>query len=267
MRTDFFNEALVTAMLAAASGGVNGTPSADPGSEALMGAETLKERLIALMDRGSSAAVQAGMPQELVAAADFAICAFIDELLLSSSTWPGRQDWLKKSLQFMRHGTATAGEDFFRLLDGLLADAEKSTPPTLLNYGPRTAKTAPQPVSVSEPLGAVLEMFALCLAQGFTGMYYNKPAVITERLNAIGRFVPAVGHRSEPFVLIPAEATGERTSLRPPLRRVLDLFRRFDPLDWLLWLIPPLLTLLLYRVCETRLDQLFKPFLQVGMLS
>lgn len=268
MRTDFFNEAIVTAMLAASSAGAGDTPPSGPDGGNLARADALQERLTALMNRADKAAVQAGMPNALVEAADFAACAFIDEALLSSTAWPGRLDWMKKPLQFERHETATAGEDFFRLLDSLLEDAERKAPvvslPDVYGAAPGTVDT-PDILEggARDPLHAVLEIFALCLAQGFTGMFYDSPAAIQDRLDKIGRFVPAVGRRAEPFFL----ARPAKTEERKPLRRITDLFRRFDPLDWGLWLVPPVLTALLYYVCETRLDRMLEPLLSGGILS
>jgi type VI protein secretion system component VasF len=200
------------------------------------------------MDRADRKAVQTGMTHELAEAADFAVCAFIDEVLLSSASWPGRADWLQRPLQFARHDTATAGEDFYRLLDVLLEEAENTTP---------VAAGREEP-GAREPLLAALEIFALCLAQGFSGMLYGDPAAIRGKLDKIGRFVPAVAGRGEPFLFVPAGKAEKRGALR----RTADLFRRFDLLDWALWIAPPVLTGLFYRACEIRLDQILQPLLQ-----
>jgi hypothetical protein len=106
-------------------------------------------------------------------------------------------------------------------------------------------------------LYAVLEIFALCLARGFTGMFYGDPAAARDKLEQIGRFIPAVDP-AEPFFFVPVEKAEERR----PLRTATDLIRRFDPLDLALWLVPLALTALFYRACGTRLDQLLKYFLQ-----
>ena len=78
----------------------------------------------------------------------------------------------------------------------------------------------------------------------------------------VRQIVPAVGRHADPFFQ-PPETRPRPKSL---LRRLSDLFRRFDILDWLLWIIPPLLTLLLYRICETQLDRLIQPLLQGSLL-
>ncbi|MCL1916659.1 MAG: DotU family type IV/VI secretion system protein [Desulfovibrionaceae bacterium] len=262
MRTDFFNEALVTTLLAVSSGKWEEMAQSGPDGEALAEAEALRERLLALLDRAGRAATQAGLSAVLVEAADFAVCAFIDEILLSSPAWPGRMDWMQKPLQIARHGTATAGEDFYRLLDSLLEQADTEAPighevwdadePPLRNSG-----------EAQNPLCAVLEIYALCLAQGFTGMFYDDPEAVRNRLDKIGRFVPAVHRRAAPFFFEPAE----KAEARKPLWSRADLIRRFDPLDLALWSVPPVLTLLLYYVCQTRLDRLLRIFLQGSALS
>ena len=263
MRTDFFNEAIVTAMLAASSGDGEEAPP-EQGEEHLARADALRERLIVLMDRAGRAAMQAGMPDDLIEAADFAVCAFIDEALLSSVSWSGRLDWMKKPLQFVRHGTATAGEDFYRLLDALLENADKKAAAApSAGIHDAAAPLIREEAAARRPLHAVLEIFALCLAQGFTGMYYGNPKAIRDRLDSIGRFTQAVAHRATPFFFAPAEKTEERGLLR----KGADLFRRFDPLDWALWVVPLVLTALLYRICHTRLEQLLQSFLRGSLLS
>lgn len=261
MRADFFNEAIVTALLAASSPG-GAASGAEDAEEDLSRADVLRERLAALMDRADRAAMQAGIPKEAVETADFAVCAFADEVLLSSASWLDRDKWLSKPLQFVRHGTATAGEDFYRILDSLLEEAENSAAVSLVVAGDAETPPTPEENGAHDPRRAVLEVFALCLAQGFTGMFYGDPSAIRDRLERIGRLVPAVARRDASFPL-PVEKKRERR----PLRAVADLFRRFDPLDWLLWLIPPALTALFYLACETRLDELLEPFLQGSALS
>ena len=247
MRTDFFNEAIAASMLAAAGK----APESDDVKEAADSmdlADVLHGRLAALMDRAGRVAREAGLPEELAETADLAVCAFIDETLLSSASWPGRADWMKKPLQLARHGTARGGEDFFHLLDALLTEAEKNAPGPF----PETWETA------DPNLRAVLEIFALCLAHGFTGMLYGDQAAVRGKLEQIGRFIP--GLTAEAPFFVPDEKAKELK----PLRKATAIFRRFDPLDLMLWLIPPALTALFYRACEERLDQLLQSFLRGG---
>ena len=269
MRSDFFNEALVTAMLAASSG-KNDSPSAvQPGDQhdvELTRADILREHLTTLMDNANRAATQQGMPPDLVEAADFAISVFIDETLLSSPTWPGRAAWMKKPLQFTRHDTATGGEDFYRLLDTLMEQCGQGS---AQSNEQAPLQTAEQPTpklfhagehAVNTPLHTALEIFALCLAQGFTGMYYGNQATIQQKLQALGKLVPAVARCREPFFAVEPVQIKEKSSLA----RTTGHWKRFDLLDLLLWTIPPALTIFLYHLCSSRLDQLILPFLHGG---
>ena len=272
MRSDFFNEALVTAMLAASSG-KSDSPSVvqpdDPHNGELTQADILREHLTTLMDNANRAAIQQGIPPDLVETADFAISVFIDETLLSSPTWSGRTAWMKKPLQFTRHDTATGGEDFYRLLDTLMEQCGQTAGETTGESGVQSVQTgghiALDPHHANEhatstPLHATLEIFALCLAQGFTGMYYGDPVVIQQKLQALGKHVPAVARCREPFFSVEPVPVNEKNSLA----RTSGSWKRFDLLDLLLWTIPPALTIFLYHLCSSRLDQLILPFLQGG---
>ena len=274
MRSDFFNEVLITAMLAA-SYGTDNTPASSDG-DTMAQAGVLETRLTTLMDEAGKKATLAGMPQELVEAADFAICAFVDEILLSSPAWQGHAEWMMRPLQFVRHETATAGEDFYSLLDSLLNDAQQRLP-SLPTDAPLCAGNTSQSnewessgidqglhhteeTPAQKSLRACLELFALCLAQGFTGMYYAEPAKISAKLRAIGAYVPSVATQDEFFSLAPPQQSHELPS-RP---KASNLVMRFDLLDVLLWAVPPALTLILYTLCSHRLDQIILPILHGG---
>jgi type VI protein secretion system component VasF len=148
-----------------------------------------------------------------------------------------------------RHATATAGEDFYRLLDILLQKAAEALPPM------GDART--QGVQATPPmLRTVLEIFALCLAQGFSGMYFSDAKAISDKLTAISRFVPelalSLATKNSPRLF--PEAYPEAPASRNPLNRL----RSFDWLDWLLWLTPPLLIGLLYHLYDERLQALLE---------
>jgi type VI protein secretion system component VasF len=278
MRTDYYSEALVTAMLLAAPA----APAQGEGSAALpeaagsespvpQEAASLRNYLDGLLTRGRRAAIQAGFSRENAEAADFAVAAFIDEILLSSPSWPGRTEWMRTPLQFARHGTATAGEDFYRLLDLLLAKAEAKAALPALAHAPSPQPTAPNPAQTGENpdsptpsdrltdegLEATLEIFALCLAQGFTGMLYDDIPALSAKLESLARFVPALAVRQAPPSLSP-------TGKSPHAGRARNALRRFDLLDVFLWLAPVAFTALLYLLCQTRLDEALRPFLQGG---
>ncbi|MDR2801271.1 MAG: DotU family type IV/VI secretion system protein, partial [Desulfovibrio sp.] len=205
---------------------------------------------VRLLDESVRRAMAEGLDKDHAATADFAVCAFIDEILLSS-TWKGRGEWLRNPLQLARHGTATAGEDFYRILDVLLQQAGEVLPLDLslapLMDGQDKGELPPM-------LRTVLEIFALCLSQGFTGMLFNDRAAIRGKLAAISRFIPTLAQT-------PAEGQAARLfpeayPAAPARRNPLNSLRRFDRLDWLLWLAPLLVTAILYHMFNTRLDAL-----------
>jgi hypothetical protein len=261
-RADYFNEAIITAMLAGAAGG--GAPSADvprlkdgeDGDNDLTRAQTLHGRLVSLLDEAVRHAIEDGLPREYAETADFAVCAFLDEILLSSA-WPGRLEWMSNPLQLSRHDTATAGEDFYSLLDRLLEKGEKSMPAVAM---PLSVQQNAQREENTEQrsLKTVLEIFALCLVQGFTGMLFDDAAAINAKLAKIGRFVPLLGlgrerkPGAEFFPLVRADAAARKNSFAGLLRH--------DFLDWLLWLTPPLAAGLIYYLYDLRLNALLEAF-------
>ncbi len=76
--------------------------------------------------------------------ARFAICAWVDEAILSSA-WNQKSFWLKDQLQRLHYNTTAAGEEFFDRL-------------TAIGLHQREVR----------------EVFYLCLALGFTGKYCHK---------------------------------------------------------------------------------------------
>ena len=84
--------------------------------------------------------------KEKVELAFFAICAFIDEKLLESD-WSEKEEWSKKTLQQSHFDTNIAGELFFSKLDALNENSDVEQ--------------------------QVREVYLYCLAQGFSGCYFN----------------------------------------------------------------------------------------------
>jgi type VI secretion system protein ImpK len=259
MNADLFNEAIVTAMLVAAppeetpaketppeKAPPEKAPAEEDGADPPR-PETVRERLMSLVTQAVNRAVREGLPQKYARTADFAVCAFLDELLLSSS-WRGREQWMQNPLQLERHGTATAGEDFYHILDFLLQEADK-----------HESASGRQPAEQDERafLAAVLEIFALCLFQGFSGMLYDDEARIRGLLQRIGRYVPAVARKVSSLTLAPDPEPIRKKNFFP----LANLIRRYDLLDYVLWLVPLAATALLYFVCRSRLDVLLQNYL------
>jgi type VI secretion system protein ImpK len=78
----------------------------------------LTARLDRLLERAEAFRVRQGFPETEWREALFAVCAWGDERILTSS-WPGRDAWLHAQLQRRIFGTTTAGEGFFARLKGL----------------------------------------------------------------------------------------------------------------------------------------------------
>lgn len=85
-----------------------------------------------------------GIDPEEYNEARFAVCAWVDEALLSS-TWAGKTEWQKDSLQRRYFQTTDAGEEFFEHLNRL-------------GQHQRDAR----------------EIYYLCLAMGFKGRYHQQ---------------------------------------------------------------------------------------------
>ncbi len=113
--------------------------SKDPGDAELL-RQKIDEQFRALETR----ARQADVPQEDVQQAKYAIAAFIDEMVLTSS-WPLKDSWADKPLQLAYFNDFAAGEEFYNKIDTL-----------------RGAKR-----------NGVLEVYYLCLTLGFRGKYVD----------------------------------------------------------------------------------------------
>jgi len=113
--------------------------SSDPGDAEMM-RQKIDEQFRALETK----ARQADVPQEDVQQAKYAIAAFIDEMILTSS-WALKESWADKPLQLAYFNDFSAGEEFYNKIDTL-----------------RGAKR-----------NNVLEVYYLCLALGFRGKFVD----------------------------------------------------------------------------------------------
>lgn len=100
-------------------------PEPDP---AVLRAEV--KRLFSEIDAGGAAA---GKDPALVQAVRYALCAFLDELVLSSS-WNIRQDWASRPLQMEYFNDFTAGEEFYRRIDSLRGSDDPARREALVVY-------------------------------------------------------------------------------------------------------------------------------------
>jgi len=106
--------------------------------------EVLRQRIKDLLDRADREASRIGASTEDMRLTKFALVAFIDETILSTS-WSQRDAWTAKPLQLELYNRYDAGEEFFEKLKPLLDDPERHA--------------------------EVLEVYYLCMALGFKGRY------------------------------------------------------------------------------------------------
>jgi type VI secretion system protein ImpK len=80
--------------------------------------EDLQRRIDDMFSRMSQKCRELGILEEDANEARYAICAFLDEQVLSSP-WAGRMYWVNQPLQLLYFNENTAGEGFFIRLDAL----------------------------------------------------------------------------------------------------------------------------------------------------
>jgi type VI secretion system protein ImpK len=106
-----------------------------------------RDKIINALDQLEHHAFEQQIAMNKVQQAKYALAAFIDELVLSSS-WPGRNDWMGTPLQLQFFGEHLAGEGFFKRLQELRQNPGENVD--------------------------VLEVFYICLQLGFEGVYRMK---------------------------------------------------------------------------------------------
>lgn len=117
--------------------------------------ETLKSRVNEMFDRFEREARGAGVDNEKITKAKFALVAFLDETIISSS-WNQKEVWLSEPLQIKLFDTFNAGEEFFTHLEELR-----------------------QRSSINKD---ILEIYYLCLALGFKGKYQLQSPELLRRI-------------------------------------------------------------------------------------
>ena len=136
---------------------------------------------------------QGGFAREDYDLARFAVFAWVDERLLSSS-WPGKTDWMRDQLQRRYFQTTEAGEHFFQKLNTI---------------GPHQRD--------------VREVYYMCLAMGFAGQYCNEgDDYLLEQLKVSNLKVLTGGSMAVPALdgqtLFPGAYPGEQ-GLPPGMRK------------------------------------------------
>jgi len=123
--------------------------------------DALRRRIDAMLANLDHSAKDTEIDGESVKSAQYAIVAFLDEILLGAD-WPGYERWSRRPLQLHYFDDVTAGERFYKKLDALRGTKEP------------------------EKLDA-LEVYATCLALGFKGKFSGpedaeKPRLLVSQL-------------------------------------------------------------------------------------
>ena len=112
------------------------------GTPAQRDVEGLRDRVVRELKAFEANASAAGLPRELVRTAHYALCATIDDLVLSTP-WGGQSSWPKRSMVSTFHNEVVGGERFYEILNHLVKNPGQSID--------------------------VLELMYVCLALGFEG--------------------------------------------------------------------------------------------------
>ena len=128
--------------LIAAASVLLGLASRVRGTVAQRDVEGLRDRVVRELKAFEAKASATGLPRELLRSAHYALCATIDDLVLSTP-WGAQSSWPKRSMVSTFHNEVTGGERFYEILNHL-------------NKNPgRNAD--------------VMELMYVCLALGFEG--------------------------------------------------------------------------------------------------
>lgn len=128
--------------------------------------ESLRERVIAEMQRFEAATVRAGLPAAQIRSAGYALCATVDDVVLATS-WGNQSLWAHKSMVSTIQKETWGGERFFDLLDQMAEAPDRHL--------------------------MELELYYLCVSLGFEGKYrvlprgYSDLAKLRDRLYRVIR--------------------------------------------------------------------------------
>ncbi|GHU06065.1 hypothetical protein FACS1894158_11260 [Betaproteobacteria bacterium] len=167
-----------------------------------------------------------------------AVYAWVDETLLTAPR-PDAAAWVAQSLQHAYFQTSEAGRLFFTQLENLLE--ELSLPPedeaTADDSLPQRLEAAAR-LPRAQAARQELDIYALCLLLGFSGRYYGN-TFLTDKLRQAARQVL----RGSENALVPAAAKQGWFA-----RRRHGIGEISSTLEWLLYILLPLLGTLLFGV-------------------
>jgi type VI secretion system protein ImpK len=110
--------------------------------------DQLRRAMVAAMRQFEKEALATGMDTRSLRAARYALCATVDDLVLSTP-WGAASSWAQQSMTSIFHNEVTGGERFFEILEQMQQDLGHHEP--------------------------VVELMYLCLSLGFAGRYRVMP--------------------------------------------------------------------------------------------
>lgn len=152
--------------------------------------ELLRRRIIEMFDTASSQGKGAGISDESMQQARYALAALLDETILSSQ-WTYKDNWFSNPLQYQFFQEHLAGVEFYNRLDGI-------------------RKVLPLNIDL-------LEVYYLCFIMGFEGQYKlhgrEKLKAIVEEIakqikDARGGVLPLSPHGKRPEEFIEVVKSG-----------------------------------------------------------
>ena len=127
--------------------------------------DKLRRGMVAEMRNFEKAALATGLETRALRAARYALCATIDDLVLSTP-WGASSTWAQQSLTSIFHSEVTGGDRFFDILEQMQKDLGSN--------------------------GEVVELMYLCTSLGFEGRYRVMPrgtAALTELRDGVFRLI------------------------------------------------------------------------------
>jgi type VI secretion system protein ImpK len=110
--------------------------------------DRLRRAMVEAMRRFETEALATGMDTRSLRAARYALCATIDDLVLSTP-WGSASSWAQQGMTSIFHNEVTGGERFFDILEQMQKDLGNQEP--------------------------VVELMYLCMSLGFVGRYRVRP--------------------------------------------------------------------------------------------
>lgn len=127
--------------------------------------DQLRRAMVAAMRRFETEAIATGLDTRSLRAARYALCATVDDLVLSTP-WGATSSWAQQSMTSIFHNEVTGGERFFEILEQMQQDLGHHEP--------------------------VVELMYLCLSLGFIGRYRVMPrgsAAVSELRDGVYRTI------------------------------------------------------------------------------